>query len=49
MVKRGKIKYVDTWEIKGGVLRTAAVLVESISKTVLAKNVEWRRFERAAQ
>lgn len=38
-----------TWEIKGDVLRTAAVLVESISRTVLAKNVELRRFERAAQ
>lgn len=34
---------------KGGVLRSAAVLVESIFKTVLAKNVELRRFERAAQ
>lgn len=34
---------------KGGVLRSAAVLIESISKTVLAKNVELRRFERTAQ
>lgn len=34
---------------KGGTPRAADLLVESISKTVLAKNVQLRRFEGTAQ